>query len=385
MRYLWVKLILGICLGLAGIISLFQLPMLVAGRIMPEADQVAFMSSRELNYDWNIQLLDVRSGLIVPLTYNERNERFPAWSPDGKQIVYHADEQVREWVFDLFRMNADGSDQDLLEYDLSRVGEEYLNDAMAAFSPDGSKLAFHSGSETIGYHMYVIDLATGETLRVLSGPGDNVFPAWSPDGTKLVFSARRDENGVPHDLTIVQSSPFGTVPLTIPTPGPSMIPTPNPQLSLPPSYGGSIQSGRVTQASTYTLYILDVSGDLSDQFANARKIERLLPNDVLIEAHTPAWSPDGKKIVFVGGYASRPEDIFVIDLEVGEVTNLTGSVNGSNSHPEWLPDGSGIVFASDRDGFDFDLYLMNPDGTNVRRLTRSSSNEMAPAWRPDAS
>ncbi len=376
MRYLWTRVILGICLGLTGIISLFQISMLIAGWVLPEADQVAFMSSRELNYDWNIQLLDVRSGLSVPLTYRERNERFPAWSPDGKQIVYHADEQFREWVFDLFSMNADGSDQDLLEYDLDRVGEEHLNDAMAAFSPDGSKLAFHSGSESIGYHMYVIDLVTGVALRVLSGPGDNVFPAWSPDGTKLVFSARRDENGIPHDLANGQLSPFANVPLTIPTP--------HPQSSLPPSSGSSSQSSRVAQASIYTLYILDVSGDLSDPFANAKKIKRLLPNDVLIEAHTPAWSPDGQKIAFVGGYGSKPEDIFVIDLEEGVVTNLTNSVNASTSHPDWLPDGSGIIFASDRDGFDFDLYVMNPDGSNVRRLTHSSSNEMAPAWRPDA-
>jgi len=46
------------------------------------------------------------------------------------------------------------------------------------------------------------------------------------------------------------------------------------------------------------------------------------------------------------------------------------------------PDGSQIAFSSDRRG-DFDIYLMQPDGTRVRRVTRAAGVDHAPAWSPD--
>jgi TolB protein len=50
--------------------------------------------------------------------------------------------------------------------------------------------------------------------------------------------------------------------------------------------------------------------------------------------------------------------------------------------PRWSPDGSSIAFASDRDG-DLDLYLMAPDGSDIRQLTSDQGDEWLPAWAPD--
>jgi Tol biopolymer transport system component len=60
---------------------------------------------------------------------------------------------------------------------------------------------------------------------------------------------------------------------------------------------------------------------------------------------------------------------------------------GSDIEPAWSPDGTRIAFASNRDG-DWDIYVMDADGGNVRRLTGTRGHRDAlrgdydPAWSP---
>ncbi|RMF06037.1 MAG: hypothetical protein D6768_00010, partial [Chloroflexi bacterium] len=55
--------------------------------------------------------------------------------------------------------------------------------------------------------------------------------------------------------------------------------------------------------------------------------------------------------------------------------------NGSDSFPAWSPDGRTIVFHREQDG-NVDLYAMNPDGSNVRRLTDAPGPDTLPEWTP---
>jgi TolB protein len=103
----------------------------------------------------------------------------------------------------------------------------------------------------------------------------------------------------------------------------------------------------------------------------------------------PAWSPDGKKIALVS-YRDEPNpttcspcnaEIYVMDADGGNQTRLT-SDPASDVSPAWSPDGTKIVFESTRTGAG-DIYSMNADGTGVARLTTSSDFEESPAWSPD--
>ena len=60
--------------------------------------------------------------------------------------------------------------------------------------------------------------------------------------------------------------------------------------------------------------------------------------------------------------------------------NLTNHP-ASDRNPAWSPDGSMIAFDTDRDG-DWNIYVMNADGTNVRRVTSSRFRDRAPSWSP---
>jgi Tol biopolymer transport system component len=74
--------------------------------------------------------------------------------------------------------------------------------------------------------------------------------------------------------------------------------------------------------------------------------------------------------------------IFTIDLATGRISQLTSGRNHHDQHPKWSPDGRRISFVSSRAG-NFDLYVMNADGTNVTRLTDHPANDFDPIWMPD--
>lgn len=76
------------------------------------------------------------------------------------------------------------------------------------------------------------------------------------------------------------------------------------------------------------------------------------------------------------------DHLFTLDLATGRVTQLTSGGNHNDQFPRWSPDGRRIVFASSRGG-NFDIYVMDADGSNVTRLTDHKANDEQPSWMPD--
>jgi Tol biopolymer transport system component len=104
----------------------------------------------------------------------------------------------------------------------------------------------------------------------------------------------------------------------------------------------------------------------------------------------PDWSPDGKRIAF----ASNREEgtgfqIYIMNADGSDQKRLGDVQPGDNSHPSWSPDGSQIVFQSKRDtnsnllDDNFDIYLMNSDGSGVNILTTHEADDTEPSWSPD--
>ena len=74
----------------------------------------------------------------------------------------------------------------------------------------------------------------------------------------------------------------------------------------------------------------------------------------------PIYSPDGLKIAFISTHDGDPE-IFVMNADGSGIRKLTDN-NAVDAAPSWSPDGRKIVFTSDRSGA-FELYRMNSDGS----------------------
>jgi CxxC motif-containing protein (DUF1111 family) len=96
----------------------------------------------------------------------------------------------------------------------------------------------------------------------------------------------------------------------------------------------------------------------------------------------PAFSPDGKQIVFERNVGGNNFNIFVMNNDGTNLHQITTTA-GQDASPAWKPDGTKIAFASRRTG-DWEIFLMNPDGSNQVNISNSASTEdIQPAWSPD--
>jgi len=106
----------------------------------------------------------------------------------------------------------------------------------------------------------------------------------------------------------------------------------------------------------------------------------------------PDWSPDGRKLVFAkrvtqSGSPCRPagrcnDEIYVINADGTDLRRLTRNAV-PDGHPVWSPDGQTIAFLRRRDGPAWSIYVMNTDGSNQRKLTSTPRRQGEPTWSPD--
>ncbi len=96
---------------------------------------------------------------------------------------------------------------------------------------------------------------------------------------------------------------------------------------------------------------------------------------------SPAFSPDGRKLVLTLGGADGNLDIHVMDISSREVTRLTTN-RSIDTEGSWSPDGSYIYFTSDRSGGP-QVYRVSANGGNPERVTFEGSYNARPRLSPD--
>ena len=278
----------------------------------------------------------------------------PPPPPSGRrQIAFGTN---RDGNYEIYSMDEDGANQRRLTNSLASEGRP-------AWSPDGRRLAFTSDRD--GAPALFVMNADGTNVTKLSGttvaPSE---PAWSPGGGKIAFTGYTNTHG--SEIFVVNSDGTGQVNLTN-NRGEDFHPAWSPD-------GRRLAFTSRRDNGTFGVHVMDAEG------GNVRRLVEGYSRDA-------AWSPDGGRLAYVAEGVQYGTSVFAVNADGTGRQLLSGArAFAFDVTPAWSPDGGRIAFASNRDGDagNYEIYVMNADGTNQTRLTNNPAHETMPAWQPSA-
>lgn len=238
-------------------------------------------------------------------------------------------------------------------------------------APAGPRALIVSSTKGDSAHMHLFTFAPpAEMTPLAKGPNTEYDGVYSPDGRRIAFAALTNEPGTPPAGQIFTMARDGSDRKAITTAEPGRVAS-SPKWS---PDGKTIAYSSVKfqdgQQPTITVQLMGADG------SGARQ---------LVEGVLPDWSPDGKSIAYTAFDFNQTfaPSLRVVDVAGGASRELTKGENAMM--PAYSPDGATIAFVSDGGkGALPDIYLMNADGSNKRRLTTTDGDfETGPAWSAD--
>jgi Tol biopolymer transport system component len=370
--------------------------------VSPDGKTIVFSSDRDSyrlllddptasrGFETEIYAMDVDGSHVRRLTNTHRtdNKPFqfnvngsPVWSADGRTIYFYADRD--DTKHRIWAMNADGSDQRPISApDTNAFSPAVMREGRIAFTaikadpespvpvgsivsmkPDGSDLRPESGGlkDCSGA---AFDHATGRMICSARGSLDGM--AGISNGRPFLARGTRSEVRLADRIVEVQAlhrqfcsiSPEGREFLT-------------PQL--------------LTAVESRDKH----AGNLVHLVASA--LDGTSPREVFrpsapVDIWATSWARHADVIAFTAGPQFAPDnaavDIWTVHADGTGPKNLTDGKAANNAFPDVTADGKQIVFRSTRDG-NKEIYLMNSDGTNVRRITNDPANDTMPSISPN--
>jgi beta propeller repeat protein len=193
-----------------------------------------------------------------------------------------------------------------------------------AFSPGGGWLALN-GERDLQENLLIVR-PNGSGLQEITEHTEDGLPAWSPDGRSLAFSSTRHGDRQSR-IYVIDSVPIG----------------------------GSKAQGRPLKVG----------------FDDAR-------------GHYPAWTAGGQVVYSGCDYSTTPVRCGLLLLSAGPGPQTTSQVTDHPGDTAPAVYGSRIAFMSDREG-NWQIYLVNLDGSGLLQLTDSPARDALPTWSPDGS
>lgn len=278
----------------------------------------------------------------TPFTSYPGTERYPALSPDGTQVAFSWDGEQQNYRH-IYLRQANRSAP-------LRLTSGEVIDTYAAWSPDGSTLAFVRHADQTG--IYTVPSIGGQVRRLILTDAGISGLDWSPDGRQIAFASPPD-NGLYHRITLLALETLETTLLTT-EPG-------EPICDWMPRFSPDGQTVAFTRSAApaflQDIWLIPTAGGEARQLTfNQRRLDGL------------DWYPDGRQII----YAASPGadfNLWRVNVDHGTVT--------------WLPTrGSWVKRPSVATCGGRLIYEDNSFEYNIWHVTRSDSGDSLSAPRP---
>jgi imidazolonepropionase-like amidohydrolase/Tol biopolymer transport system component len=365
-------------------------------RFSPDGRRIAFTSDRDGIE--NVWTADVTGGDLRQVSRErERQVSNPSWTPDGQYVVARKHfRNTRSLGSGEMWLYHTGGGAGLRMTD-RRNWEQNATEPVV--SPDGRYIYFSEDVSPGGgfqynldphgviYVVQRLDRETGERETFLNAPGGSLAPHPAPDGRTLAFIRRVDTatvlmlhdletgreralwDGLDHDQQEVWAI-FGTYPGYAWTPDGGAI--------VIWAQGGLWRVDAETGAPTRIPFTAPVRQILTDV---VRFPQQVAPAE--LDVRMLRWvsvSPDQRRVAY-----TALGKLYVKDLPNGTPRRVTRGDSDFELFPAWSPDGRSLVYATWNDSTHGAIRTVRSDGSNVRTITRAPGHYVEPSFSPDGS
>ena len=204
--------------------------------------------------------------------------------------------------------------------------------------------------------VYMMDPDGTHEVQITHSPENwNDHPSWAGDGQHILLSRFIGGNRA---VVMISADGASMVQLTAPPPGwHDMVPV---------AVEGGVAFERISPAEKFSFYFVRLDGT---------GLRRLTLEG---RERDPAPIPGGHRLAYVGN-----GDIHVLDLRTGTRTRLTRTPTQYKAGLAVSPDAKRIAFTRIDPGRMEQIFVMDIDGTNVRRVSRGDFYDYLPRWSPD--
>jgi dipeptidyl aminopeptidase/acylaminoacyl peptidase len=243
-----------------------------------------------------------------------------------------------------------------------RLALAYGGDQGAAYSPDGTKIAFMNNYDG-DYEICVMN-ADGTGIKQLTKNSSlDAYPSWSPDGTRIAFTSNRDGD---FDIWVMNPDASEQTNITSDDPWVDDAPRWSPD-------------GRWIAIET------DRYNGVSAELITPDGTTQATIGSIQYATWFDSWSPDGKSLL-VDSNRGGDYDIYRYDISGTAPlqwdllqAKIVSDDNAVEGPAIWSPDGKQIALSSNRDG-DFEVYMMNADGGPQRQVTHNTIDDVVLDW-----
>ena len=375
----------------------------------PDGKWIAFSSDRDskmphfnfsLLHSTEIYMMKADGSDTTRLTQGNAAAGSPSWSANGKQLIFY--QAFMPSVRTMIGSDRKGQTQlavvDLATKEIKIITNDSSEKLYPRWQPNGS-IAYASRGGNAG-----IEYLDGKS----GARGDFQHPSWSPDGHYLVFDRETDYSWPPLSSLYSRNPDFqlmrtGVFPCFSPD-GKQLVcndqrmAIKQNKVMLMDADGKnrSILFEHPTKSILAPVWSPDgnklamgigqffqtVKGPASADVAIINKDGSGLQllTDGKGNYGFPSWSPDGKRLVYRASTDSL-KGLLIMDIDSRKITPLTNHTQ--DNFPCWSPDGQWIAFTSKREN-NYDIYIIHPDGTGLKRITNTPGNDAHSVWSPDS-